>query len=98
MKVERARPDRRSCGMALAFSISAVVAGLVVPPLPLVRRSAWALALAVTALWFAALYVFFARYAGPGFLAHLSLWFLAVIGMCMPDRLARLELAIRRIY
>jgi len=84
-------------GAALAFSIAAATGGLVLPPLPLVRRGAWALALTMTVLWFCALYVFFAHYAGPGFLGHIALWLLALVGMCAPRRLAALETRIRRL-
>lgn len=97
MKADPTSAHRFSRGVAFAFSIAAVVAGLVVPALPLVRRGAFGLALAVTILWLAALYIFFAHFAGPGFIAHLGLWFLATIGLCMPRRLARCEAKVRSL-
>jgi len=89
-------PYRLSRGATLSLTLMAAVAGLILPPLPLVRRSAWGVALVVTVLWLGALYVFFAHFAGPGFLAHLGLWFLALVGLCAPRRLARLEAQVRR--
>jgi hypothetical protein len=80
------------------LDIGAAALGLMVPPLPLVRRGAWSLALAAALLWIGALYVFFTHYAGPGFLAHLGLWVLAVVGMCAPHRLAHLEARVRRAW
>lgn len=85
-----------SRGSSLALSIAAAIGGLAVPPLPLVRRHAWTLALGATILWLVALYVFFVHFAGPGALAHLGLWFLAVLGMCTPRCLARFEAWVRR--
>jgi len=97
MRADPVSPRRHSFGGTL-IDIAIAVAGLVVPPLPLVRRGAWALALVTTVLWLAALYVFFVHFAGPGVLAHLGLWFLAVVGMCAPRRVSRLEALMRRVF
>lgn len=85
-------------GAGFALSVVATLAGLVLPPLPLLRRGAWCLGLVVAVLWLVALYIFFARFAGPGFLAHIGLWFVAFVGMCVPRRLARMEARVREIF
>jgi len=74
-----------------ALSVAAAIFGLVVPLLPLARRRAWWLAGIAALIWLAALYVFFAHFAGPGFLAHMALWFAAVLGMAQPLRLKKLD-------
>lgn len=74
-----------------ALSVAAATLGLVVPVLPLLRRQAWWASGVLGIVWLGALYVFFEHFAGPGFLAHLSLWAVAVAGMAMPQRLQRLE-------
>ncbi len=74
-----------------ALSVAAAILGLAVPLLPLARRRAWWLAGIAALIWLAALYVFFAHFAGPGFLAHMALWFAAVLGMAQPLRLEKLD-------
>ena len=97
MKPGPGSPRRSSPGAALALTVTAAIAGIVLPPLPLIRRGAWGLALGLSVLWLGALYVFFARFAGPGFLAHVALWCLALAGLCAPRALARLEAKARRL-
>jgi hypothetical protein len=97
MKSDSEFPRRHSSGAALVLTAAAAIAGIVIPPLLLVRRRAWGLALVLGILWLGALYVFFAHYAGPGFLAHVALWCLALAGLCAPRALARLEAKVRRL-
>jgi len=88
-------PRRRSAVTALVLGAAAAAVGIVVPPAPLAYRRAWGLALVASLLWFGALYVFFEHFAGPGFLAHLGLAFLAIVGLMAPRRLASLEMRLR---
>jgi hypothetical protein len=93
-----ARTSRRRSA-AIAFVLGAAVAavGIVLPPAPLAYRRAWGLALVASLLWFVALYVFFEHFAGPGFVAHLGLAFLAIVGLMAPRHLARLETGLRNL-
>ena len=89
------RPRRR--GVSFALATLSAIAGIAVPPIPLIYRGAWSLAIVASLLWLGALYVFFEYFAGPGFLAHLALSFLAFIGLLSPRRLSRLETRLRRL-
>lgn len=93
-----ARAQRRhSAAIAFVLGAAAAAVGIVVPPAPLAYRRAWGLALVASLLWFVALYVFFKHFAGPGFLAHLGLAFLAIVGLMAPRRLARIEAGLRSL-
>jgi len=90
-----APPRRLRRGVSFALGALSAIAGIVVPPVPLIYRGAWGLATVASFLWFGALDVFFEYFAGPGFLAHLALSFLAFVGLLAPRRLARLEIRLR---
>lgn len=81
---------------AWALSFAALALGLVVPPLPLIRRRAYHSAGILALLWAGVLVVFFFIFYGPAALAHLGLWLLASIGMLRPHRLARIEASLAR--
>jgi hypothetical protein len=81
----------------LALSVLAGLAGFIAPPAPFLRRGLWHCAALMGVFWGFALYVFFARYAGVGFLAHLGLASLGILSLLMPTRTMRLEAALRRL-
>jgi hypothetical protein len=97
MKSAVSSPRGLSSAAAITLGIAAALVGIAIPPAPLFYRGAWGLALVASLLWVGALYVFFVYFAGPGLLAHLALWLLALVGLVAPRRLARLEAQLRRL-
>ena len=87
--------DQKPAG-ALALSAAAILLGLAVPPLPLLRRGALRLALLAAAVWILFLVIFFFVAFGPGLLGHIALWIAASIAMLLPKRLVKLEASLPR--
>jgi len=79
---------------ALALSVAAILLGLIIPPLPLLRRGATRATLLATAAWLILFIVFFFVAFGPALLGHLGLWFATSLAMLFPKRLQQLEAAI----
>jgi len=80
----------------IGLSITAGLLGFVCPLLPFLRLRRWHCAALMAVLWLLALYIFFERYAGVGFLGHLGLAMLGVLALIFPGRTLWLEAHLRR--
>lgn len=80
-----------SASLVMAKTAGALLGGLAIPMLPLLRWRAWHVSALATLAWLALLIVFFALFAGPGLLGHVGLWGVAGGLALMPRRLRALE-------